>query len=99
MRKNLINNWAIQTGRMPRCELPKEVEDAFQSAVGGFVSMQFEPVLFVGSKAQNGMYYCIICKTTESAVPQRQDCKIVYIYQSASGVSTVTRIDDILLER
>ncbi len=99
MRKNLLNNWTMQTKQATRCELPADVADAFHSAVDGFVSMQFEPVLYVGSKAQNGMYYCLICKTTETADPQRQDYKTVYIYQSASGASTVTRIEDVLSDR
>lgn len=99
MRNGLLSKWTMHTDQAACCELPKDVADAFHNAVVDFSSMKFEPVLFVGSKSQNGMYYCLICKTTETVEPRRQDFKIVYIYQSTSGASTVTRIEDVLFDR
>ncbi len=99
MRKSILNNWTMHTDQAGCCELPKDVADAFSEAIEGFVSMQFKPVLYVASKEQNGMYYSIICKTTELSDSQRQDLKTVYIFKSVSGASTVVRIEDVLCDR
>ncbi len=57
-----IGMWKVEKVR--QCILPPKAASAFATVTGGLKGAEYEPVLYVGSKEDDGTDYCIIAVQT-----------------------------------
>lgn len=88
-----VGGWKINA-EMPACQLPEEVEAAFNEAK--IMGAKYVPVLYVGSQLVSGMNYMLICKQTLATQEQSEGVVQMTIYKPLNGPAVITEINPIL---
>ena len=84
-------------------ELPSEVQDCFDEAIGSLLGVNYVPLLYVGSQVVKGMNYYILCEATAvypGAVPYPA-LVCVNTFQDVNtvvSIEPVSALDDILTD-
>ena len=75
-------------------DLPGEVQDAYDDAIGSLHGVNYNPLLYVGSQVVKGLNYYIICEATvvyPGAIPKA----VVVCINSFEGKNTIVSIEPI----
>jgi hypothetical protein len=75
-------------------ELPDEVQDVFDAAIGSLHGVNYVPLLYVGEQVVKGLNYYVICEATvvyPDAVPK----PVLVCVNTFNGVNSVVSIEQI----
>ena len=75
-------------------ELPDEVQDVFDAAIGSLHGVNYVPLLYVGEQVVKGLNYYVICEATvvyPNAVPK----PVLVCVNTFEGVNSVVSIEQI----
>jgi hypothetical protein len=75
-------------------ELPAEVQDAFDAAVGQLHGVNYDPLLYVGNQVVKGINYYIICEAT-TIYPGAVPAPVVVCINAFNGEYTVVSVEQI----
>ena len=76
------------------CQISKEAEAAFKSAMNGFVGVNYTPVAFA-QQVVAGMNYSFFCNAKVVYPNAPNEAAIVNIYQPLNGPAHITQIQRI----
>jgi hypothetical protein len=75
-------------------DLPSEVQDCFDEAIGSLLGVNYVPLLYVGSQVVKGMNYYILCEAT-AVYPGAVPYPALVCVNSFQDVNTVVSIEKV----
>lgn len=86
------NKWQQNQGNLPFAQC-KSAKKAFEKATENLLGVDYEPVVLLGTKKENGVKYCILCRATEVYPDAESEFAYMYITQDEENHYS---IDDII---